>query len=202
MIVVLVFYAATTQAQSKQIKLYLQQIAANKVLIEYIRKGYKIARTGLTNIGNIRNGEFNLHRDFFGSLKLVNPKIKNVTKVADIIAYEVKIIKTYQHSFRKIKESGQFADKEVDHIHSVFSRLLDDTAVNLEELLILITDYQYQLSDDERIKRIDAVYADMQINYVFVQHFSNDALILAVQRMKEKQDVETSRALQGINDNP
>lgn len=26
-------------AQSKQVKLYLQQIAANKVLIEYIRKG-------------------------------------------------------------------------------------------------------------------------------------------------------------------
>ena len=202
MIVVLMFCAASTQAQSKQIKLYLQQIVANKALIEYIRKGYKIAQTGLTTISDIRNGEFNLHRDFFGSLKLVNPKIKNAAMVADIIAYEVKIIKTYQHSFRKIKESRQFTDKEIDYIYSAFSRLLDDTAVNLEELLILITAYQYQLSDDERIKRIDAVYAEMQSNYVFVQHFSNDALILAAQRMKEKQEVETSRVLQGIDGNP
>lgn len=198
LILVGLIYAAFVQAQSNQIKVYLQQIAANKVLIEYIRKGYKIARTGLTTIGDIRNGEFNLHRDFIGSLQIVNPKIKNASGVTDILAFQVKIIKVYQQSFKQIKRSGQFTDTEIDYIYSVFTKLLDDTAVILEELLAITSLSHFQMSDDERIKRIDRLYADIKTNYVFAQHFGNDALVLAVQRMKEKQELEKSRELHGI----
>src|SRR5260221_4860823 len=74
-----------------QKKYLLQQIAALQVYIDYAKKGYDIASKGLNTIRDIKNGDFNLHRDFFGSLKQVNPKIKKYAKVADIIAYQVSI---------------------------------------------------------------------------------------------------------------
>ncbi len=194
--------AICSRAQSSQIKLYIKQIAANKIYIEYLQKGYKIARKGLTLIGNIKNGEFNLHRDFFNSLKGINPKIKNMSQVADMITDRVKIIGTYKTSFKKILDSDQFTPSEIEYIHAVFKKLLDDTAALLEELLKLITSDKYQMTDDERIKRIEELYTGMQDNCGFVQKFSNEILVLGAQRMKEKQDVETSRALYGLPQQP
>lgn len=201
-IVFMLGFAIYSQAQSSQIKLYIKQIAANKIYIEYLQKGYRIARKGLTLIGNIKNGEFNLHRDFFSSLKGINPKIKNMSQVADMITARVKIIGTYKTSFKKILDSDQFTPSEAEYIHAVFKKLLDDTAASLEELLTLITAANYQMSDDERIKRIEELYTGMQDNCGFVQKFSNEILVLGAQRMKEKQDMETSRALYGLPQQP
>ena len=42
--------------KATQKKYLLQQIAALQVYIGYLQKGYSIAKTGLTTIGNIKNG--------------------------------------------------------------------------------------------------------------------------------------------------
>jgi hypothetical protein len=39
----------------------IEQIAHFKLYLELTEKGYKIAKEGLTTIGEIKNGEFNLH---------------------------------------------------------------------------------------------------------------------------------------------
>jgi hypothetical protein len=79
--------------KSTQKKYLLQQIAALKVYLGYAKKGYTIVTSGVNTIRNIKNGDLNLHRDFFNRLKNVNPSIRKYAKVADIIAYQVKIIK-------------------------------------------------------------------------------------------------------------
>jgi uncharacterized protein YutD len=186
------------QGQSKQVKLYLKQIGLNEVLINYLKKAMAIAKFGLTTIGDIKNGEFSLHRIFFDKLKAVNPKIKNLAKVADIITLQVQIIKNYQSSYKQIKASQQFSNTEIKYIYSVFSKLLDDTGNTLEELYKVLAAEQYQMTDDERIKRIDDLYVEMQSSYVFTQHFSKETLVMAMQRMKEGNEVKQTRDWYGI----
>ncbi|MGC4102311.1 hypothetical protein [Ferruginibacter sp.] len=186
------------RSQSKQVKVYLKQIGLNEVLIGYLKKAMSIAKFGLTTIGDIKNGEFSLHRIFFDKLKAVNPKIKNIAKVADIITLQMQIIKNYQSSYRQIKESKQFTGQEVKYIYSVFTKLMDQTANNLEELFRVLASDQYQMKDDERIKRINMLYEEMKNSFVFTQHFSKETLIMAVQRMKEKNEVAQSRDWYGI----
>ncbi len=185
-------------AQSKQVKLYLKQIGLNEVLISYLKKAMTIAKVGLTTIGDITNGEFSLHRIFFDKLKSVNPKIKNMAKVADIITLQIQIIKNYQSSYKQIKASNQFSNAEIKYIYTVFSKLLEDTGNNLEELYKVLTADQYQMADNERIKHIDVLYLEMQSSYVFTQHFSKETLVMAMQRMKENNEVQQSRNWYGI----
>ncbi|GAB2821295.1 hypothetical protein GCM10027043_22510 [Ferruginibacter profundus] len=188
----------SSYGQSKQVKLYLKQIGLNEVLISYLKKAMAIAKFGLTTIGDIKNGEFSLHRIFFDKLKAVNPKIKKLAKVADIVTLQVQIIKHYQSSYKQIKASQQFTNTEIKYIYSVFSRLLDDTGNNLEELYNVLAADQYQMTDDERIKRIDELYIQMQNSYVFTQHFIKETLVMAMQRMKEGNEVKQSRDWYGI----
>ena len=181
-----------------QIQYLLDQIAANKVYIEYAEKGYKIAQEGLTAIGDIKHGEFNLHLDFFNSLKSINPAIKNYARVADIIARSVQIKKIYTNSYRSLKKSGQFTTNEINYFYSVFTKLLNETTANIDELLQLITANQYTMKDDERMKRIDDLYTDMESKYGFAKSFSNEAQLLSLQRINEKSEVEISKSLYNI----
>ena len=190
--------AEWTQQKKTQIQYLLDQIAANKVSIDYLEKGYEIARTGLNTIQNIKKGDFNLHLDFFGSLEIVNPKIKTYTRVADIIAYQVRIVKNISTTIKNLKESGQFNADELDYSKAVFENLLDECLKNVDELYLVITSDELQMTDDERIKRIDQLYTDMQDKYSFCQSFSKECSVLAMQRLSEQVEIMMSKKLNGV----
>ncbi len=181
-----------------QKKHLLQQIAALQLYTGYLQKGYSIAQKGLTAIGDFKNGEFNLHSDYFNSLKNVNPKIKNYARVADIISIEIKIVQTYHQTYRQAKKSNAFNTDEINYLHRVFGRLLDDCNANIDELITLTTSGKLEMKDDERLQHIDALYNDMQDKYTFTKSFSNGAIELAATRVKEKNDIQISRLINGI----
>lgn len=191
-------FAEWFQQSSTQKKYLLQQIAALQVYIGYVQKGYSIAKQGLNTIGDIKKGEFNLHKDYFNSLKTVNPKIKNYSKVADIIALQVSIIKVYKEAATQVKQSGSLNAGEISYINGVFERLLDDCIKTIDALITVTTSGELEMKDDERLKRIDALYSDMQDKYSFVKGFSNEAKQLAASRIIEQNDIQTIRAINGI----
>lgn len=181
-----------------QKKYLIQQIAALQVYSGYVQKGYSIAQKGLTTISNIKKGDFSLHRDFFGSLKSINPKISNYAKAADIIALQLEIVQVYKATYKQVQASHLFNAGEVDYTFRVFTNLLSDCADNIDELISVITDGKLEMKDDERLSRIDALYSSMQDKYTFAQRFGEEAKLLAVQRLKEKNDVQTIRTVSGI----
>lgn len=191
-------FAEWFRQSATQKKYLLQQIAALQVYIGYVQKGYSIAKQGLNTISDIKNGEFNLHKDYFNSLKTVNPKIKNYSKVADIIALQVNIIKVYKEAAKQVKQSGSFNAGEISYINGVFERLLDDCTKTIDALITVTTSGELEMKDDERLKRIDALYTDMQDKYTFVQGFSNEAKLLATSRIREQNDIQTIRAINSI----
>lgn len=184
--------------KSTQKKYLLQQIAALQVYLGYAKKGYNIATSGINTIRNIKNGDFNLHRDFFNRLKNVNPAIRRYAKVADIIAYQVKIIKQTKVTLQQIRETKQFTETELDYCKQVFDNLLDECMNRVEELILVTTSGKLEMKDDERLKRIDRLYADVQDKYSFTCAFSEDMGILAVQRLGEQMEINRSKLINGI----
>lgn len=195
--------AEWTQQKKTQIQYLLDQIAANKVYIEYVEKGYEISKIGLTTIQNIKSGDFNLHHDLFRSLEIVNPTIKAYARVADIIACQLRIVKDISTTIKKLSTSGQFKINELDQIKLVFENLLDECLENVDELYLVITNGElqpdgYRMTDDERINRIDQIHAEMQANYSFCKSFGNECLVLAMQRLNEQVEIKVGKQLNDI----
>lgn len=185
--------------QKKTQKKYLiEQIAAFQMYLGYVQKGYTIARQGLTTIGNIKKGDFNLHTDFFSSYTSVNPAIRNYSKVADIIAFQVKIIQSYKSTCKYVQSVNLYSPAEIDFIYRVFSDLINNSSDDIDELITVVTANELEMKDDERLRRIDAVYAGIQDKYAFAKSFGEEAKVLAVQKTKDKNNVETIRSLYGI----
>ena len=54
------------------------------------------------------------------------------------------------------------------------------------------------MKDDERLKRIDDLYTDMQDKYSFAKYFQSSVQTLAFSRAKGINDINTSKLLYGI----
>jgi hypothetical protein len=184
--------------KSTQKKYLLQQIAALQVYLGYAKKGYNIATSSINTIRNIKNGDFNLHQDFFNRLKNINPAIRRYAKVADIIAYEVKIIKQTKVTLQQIRKTRQFTEAELDYCKQVFDTLLDECIKTVDELILVTTSGELEMKDDERLKRIDWLYADIQDKYSFACSISEDMGLLAVQRLGEQMEINRSKLINGI----
>lgn len=168
-----------------QLRYLSEQIAALRVYGGYVRDGYKVVSDGAQNVRNLKNGEFNLHDAFFKSLKAVNPSIKNIGKIADIISLQVFIGK----SLTRIKGLEYLSVPQREYIDRVKSQVLNECGNNLEELLMVITSGQLEMKDDERIKRIDKIYAAMSDKFSFTQSFCNDLNMLVYQKKSEEQSL-------------
>ncbi|GIL24498.1 MAG: hypothetical protein BroJett042_30110 [Bacteroidota bacterium] len=180
--------------QKKTQRRYLaKQIALLKVYLGYLKKGYEIADKGLTTIHNIKNGDFNLHRDFFGSLKNVNPHIRNSAKVADIIAFQIYIIQSIRQVNNFCKNNKQFTPEEIRYVAAVYSNMLFLCDASISELLMIIGTNQTEMKDDERLMRIDRLYDDMLDKQAFVKAFDSDVRLIAREREREQQSIEGMR---------
>lgn len=190
--------AEWTEQEKTQKKYLLQQIAALQVYLNYAKKGYEVAGKGINTVRNIKKGDFNLHEEFFTSLKNVNPKISRYVKVADIIAYQVWIIKQTKQTIQGITETKQFTSEELDYCKKVFDNLLDECIKNIEELLMVITSDVLEMKDDERLKRVDKIYLDMLEKYSFCSSFSEEMGLLSVQRLGEQMEINRSKLINGL----
>jgi hypothetical protein len=186
------------QQKKTQKQYLLQQIAALKVYTGYLSEGYNIAKNGLGVIQDIKQGDFGLHSNYFNSLATVSPIIKRYANVAAIIAMQVRIAKQTAKAARSFTSSQQFTAKEITYIKNVFENLLSDCAADLDQVFSLVTDGNLQLKDDERIRAIDRLYADMQEKQIFIQSFCISATRLLVQRSHSAGEIIIAQKLNGL----
>ena len=169
-----------------------KQIALFQLYIGWIEKGYNIARSGLTLIGETKQGEFNLHRVFFRSLSSVNPAIRRYSKVAVIIDYELSAIR----ELNKIPAIKNLTTSEMVYLLDVKENLVQECAKILDNLMDVLSDNTYQMSDDERVKQIDRIYYDMGDKWFLAKQFTQEASMISVQRQRDMSDIKTLEILE------
>lgn len=192
------FSVQEIHAQAKQRKVLLLQIAALQTYIGYAKKGYTVVKKGLNFIGDVKKGEVNLHSDYFNSLLQVNPKVKYYVRAGEIIALQIKILKVHKKTLELVRQDDLFNGDEWDYIERVFERLIDNCNGTLDQLLTISTDAKLEMTDDQRIERIDGLYKTMMEDYSFCEHLSEEIKILSLSKAKEKKDVGQSKILNGL----
>lgn len=207
LLVLIIITATTTKAQTweeifdqkkTQTKYLVQQVAALQVYIGHVKKTYQVAKDGLNFIGDMSKGELNLHKDYFQSLKNVNPEVSKYSRVAEIIALQIQILNVAKLHTRKAIESEGLQAKELDYLDEVYGRLIKDCLGILDELATVTTSSKLEMTDDQRVKRIHALYTAMQDNLTFAEMFGSEAVQLGISRKRGKTEIQNSRKLNDL----
>lgn len=176
--------ASAQAAEITQLVLDIEKLTQLKQILKDMKSGYDIVSKGYGTIKELSKGNFDLHHAFLSGLLVVNPKLRNYSRVADIITAQAEILKEYQSAFHSFKASGRFSAAEIAYLSDVYGNLLDRSLQNLDALTMVLTDSGLRMSDDERLEAIDHIYDDMQDKLVFLRDFNQKVFSLTRQREK------------------
>lgn len=184
----------------QQLLLNVEKLAQFKKILNDMYKGYKVLYKGYTTIKDISEGNFNLHKTFLDGLLQVSPAVRKYKRIADIIRYQLRIVKEYKTAFSQFRQDKHFTAEEIDYLGKVYSNLFKESMKSLDELSMVITTGKLRMNDDERLQTIDRIYSTIVDQFSFLQEFNNSTAILAVQREKDLQDIEISRKIYSIKE--
>lgn len=193
------FRVSAQSDELQQLALNIEKLAQFKQILSDLKKGYEIVSSGYSTIKNISEGNFDLHKTFLDGLMQVSPTVRNYKRVADIINYQIILVKEYKTAFNRFKKDNNFNSQELEYLGSVYDNLFKQSLKNLDDLTTVITANKLRMSDDDRLKAIDNIFTEMQDKVMFLRQFNNNTTILAVQRAKERNDATTIRNIYGID---
>lgn len=189
--------ARQAQAQvqeTAQLVLNIEKLRQFKQILNDLKAGYQILVKGYGTIKDISEGNFSIHKTFLDGLYAVSPEVRKYRKVIEIIDYQIALVKEYKGAFNRLKNTAVFSPEEIKYVGSVYENLFKASLKNLDELTMVLTANQLRMSDEERLKAIDDIHADMEDKLMFLRHFDRKTSTLALQR--EKADHDNKQLLQ------
>ena len=173
------------------------QIAAYQLYLGELRSGIDIARTGLNAAYRLKNGTLDLHTAYFNSLWQVSPAIQNNAKAKAIAGMEQQIAKEFDEEIAFQKTTNRLTLPEQSYIRQVYQNLMGKCNLDLSELHDVLTPGKLQLTDQQRLDRIDGLYAAMQDKLAFTGSFTAKCHQLALWRQQAAKDREMLKKLYG-----
>lgn len=196
------FKASSCLAQGQemqQLLLDIEKLTQMKSILSDMKTGYQIYQQGYGTISSLSKGNFNLHNSYITGLMAVNPAVRKYGRVAEIISMQASLVSEYKRHSKLFQQSGSFSVTELSYMRDVYDRLVSESLDNLEELANVVTANKLRMSDAERIRAIDRLYATCSDKLQFLRSFNNQGISLSLQRSKDAADVRMLKQLYGIN---
>jgi hypothetical protein len=140
----------------------------------------------------------NLYKEYFDELQKVKSIISYYHRIKEITTAQENIIKEYKRAFALFKQDGHFTAEEIVYIGQVYDGMLNESAKNLNQLFLVINSFVTQMTDAKRLEIINAATTNMSGTYNDLKLFNNQNIILSLQRSKDENDINTVKALYGI----
>jgi hypothetical protein len=184
--------------QATKKKLMAEQLAAYQLYLSAIKTGYTVADKGWKAAHDLKNGTFSLHTDYFNSLQQVAPVVKDDPKGRAIDSLYQQIRSLFANEKQWQAKKKLLNPKELLYLDQVSTSLLNKCKTDMDELTGILTPGKLQLSDAERLNRLDKLYGRMKDKYAFAAYFTVKCRKLALDRQKQQQDREQMKKLYGL----
>jgi len=196
-------YPVVSRAQSiaqelEQLQLDYQKLAGLKSILSQMYKGYQIVSSGYNSVKSVSQGNLNLHQAFLDGLMVVSPTVRKYPRVADIINDQMELVSEYKSAYGSFRQDKHFNPDEISYMIDVYNNLISGSLSNLNTLTIVMSDNKLRMSDNERLRMIDQVYATGHDQLTFLRQFNNQTRNVAIARANNQNDQQTIQKLYGV----
>ena len=174
-----------------------EQIAACKLYLSELKGGIHIVGTGLQNVRDLKSGTLDLHTTYCNSLQQISAGVRNNPKAKAMAGLRQQIANAFDQEIAFQQKANLLSTAELDYIRQVYQNLLTKCDEDLSELHDVLTRGKLELTDAQRLERIDHLYAAMQDKLAFTSSFTSKCRGLALWRKQEANDRQALRKLYG-----
>jgi len=184
----------------RAIDLQVQRIQTRTILLQEAQKELENTMSAL-HLGEIRDWTEqlkNIYADYFQELWQVKDVLSTYHKVAEAVTREEQIVAGCRNATQLFTGQTHFSSTELQHILSVYTGILTESARNLDALTTAIRPYALQLTDQQRMADIDQAAAGIDRNYADMRRYTNENELIALQRASDENDYLTLKKMYGL----
>lgn len=185
--------------QNKTRKKYQeQQIGELQIYLSVLEKGYGIVESGLNTIRGIQSGEFNLHDNFYTSLRTVSPAVAGMSEAAGVIALQAAMVERFSSALARYRGSPGLRPDELAYLTALYGEVVKEGLADVTLLGQVLTDNTLEMSDDERMEKVLEVDNRARRRYRATVEVTDAADAMVMQRKGRAADAGSVSQLYGL----
>jgi hypothetical protein len=184
----------------KAVDLMVQRLQ-NKTI--WLQNAQKVLENGLSELKLNEIAQWTeKHRKLFGEYYDELWKVKNALqayqRIRALLEKQERIVTDYQRAWGIVSRDDHFTPEEIYYMAKVYTGILKQTAINLDQIMMVINSFKTQMSDAKRMEIIGKASAEVDQNYSDLRRFNQQNYMLSLNRAKSAQEVETIKRLYGL----
>jgi hypothetical protein len=139
-----------------------------------------------------------LYQEYFDELTRVKDVISYYHRVREVTARQMQLVSACEKAYTLSRSDSHFTGAETGYMAKVYAGILDESTVNLDQLLSIIRSFSWQMGDAQRLEFIRESSDGIEKNYFAMVRFSQQNILLSMRRSKDRYDLAGVKALYGL----
>ncbi|MBD1362958.1 conjugal transfer protein TraI [Mucilaginibacter sp. ZT4R22] len=214
-IVILTCYSSRSQAQIpvveavklvvkkviKAIDLKVQRMQNNTIWLQNAQKTLEneLSRFRLNEISNWSEKQRSLYDEYYQELWKVKSTIAYYQRIKELTFKQVAMVSEYQRTWNLFQSDRHFHPEEINEMQRVYLGILDASAKNLDQIMMVVNPGRTQMTDQQRLEAINQAGDRLEENYGDLKQYNNQNMILSLHRSKDLNEVQTIKNYYGLH---
>ncbi|MEI9945833.1 MAG: conjugal transfer protein TraI [Chitinophagaceae bacterium] len=157
-----------------------------------------MSKLHLDEIGDWVERQRKLYADYFEELRKVKLVLTYYQRVKDITSQEVQLVKEYKSAWTLFKQDKNFTAEELEYMVNVYTGMMDESAKNIDQLLMVVNAFVTRMSDARRLAIINTVSENVEQQLMDLKEFNEENKMISIQRATEQGEIDYVKRLYGF----
>jgi hypothetical protein len=189
-------YQVITAVVKKVIKamdLKVQRMQNKTIWLQNAQKTLEneLSKFRLDEISGWSDKQRSLYSNYYNELWQVKSTISYYSRIKDLAVKQVSMISAYQKAWSLFRSDQHFNAAELNEMQKVYSGILDASAKNLDQIMLVINPGKTQMSDQQRLDMINQAGNRLDENYTDLKQYNNQNILLSLHRSRDLNEVQT-----------
>lgn len=184
----------------KAIDLQIQRMQNKTIWLQNAQKALEntLSQTKLGEISDWTQQQKDLFGKYYQELQEIKSAIALYERIREMTEKQAVLVSSYHHAWSLLQQDKHFSADELSYMGKVYTGILEESVKNVDEMLLVVSSFKTQMTDEKRLEMINTSASRIDTNYSDLQQFNNQNIMLSLQRAKDENEVSTLKKYYGI----
>ncbi|OOQ56627.1 conjugal transfer protein TraI [Mucilaginibacter pedocola] len=185
----------------KAIDLQVQRLQNKTIWLQNAQKTLEneLAKFRLDEISNWTEKQKKQYEEYYQELRKVRSVIAYYQRIRDLGQTQAALIGEYRRAWQLFRTDKHFRPEELAEMERIYLGILNASARNLEQILLVINPGRTQMTDQQRLEMINDAGDRLEENFADLKQYNNQNMAFSLQRSKGLDELRTLKKYYGLH---
>lgn len=182
------------------IDLRIQKMQTKTIVLQEAQRQLEnvMEATHLADIADWVEQQKDLYSEYYQELWQVKSVLQYYSAVKEMISKEARLVAAYKQAYGALATDSHLRPEEIEACAQVYQGIIQRSSGAIDELAVVIQSFATQMDDADRLRMINELSAGIARDYRQLSFFTQQNILLSLQRSKDVQDMNFIKSLYGL----